>query len=282
MKPNALQGFPSPARFSAPAQTPGPVPADPAPRPGPRSDDEAQALPPRIVGTVAVLVLLDARPDARAWAWNRLVVGSRPLRDVPGMNFLKVLGSGAGGGFGLAPSATHRGMFIGFDTLAHAQRFVDESPVLAEWRSHARELCVAVLQPYSSRGSWSGCALQPTATAPLETQGPIAALTRATIRPHLALKFWRLSPPAEASLAQAEGCLLAAGLGEAPLVRQATFSLWTDTLAMDHYARSGAHQQAIRVAYGGGFFSETMFVRFLPLQVRGSWQGRSYDLQAHG
>jgi hypothetical protein len=116
--------------------------------------------------------------------------------------------------------------------------------------------------------------MQTTVQPPVD--GPVAALTRASIRPRHALKFWRLSPPAEAALARAEGCLLAVGLGEAPVLRQCTFSLWTGVEAMDRYARSGAHQQAIRAAYGGGYFSESMFVRFVPLQVRGSWQGRHH------
>jgi spheroidene monooxygenase len=111
--------------------------------------------------------------------------------------------------------------------------------------------------------------------APL-SEVPIAAITRASIKPRHVRAFWRLSPPAEASLAQAEGCLLAAGLGEAPLLRQCTFSLWRNTEAMDAYARSGAHQQAIRAAYGGGYFSESMFVRFVPLLLQGSWQGRPH------
>ena len=74
----------------------------------------------------------------------------------------------------------------------------------------------------------------------------MAALTRASIRPLQALRFWRRSPPAEGALERAEGCLLAVGLGEAPLLRQATFSVWENQAAMDAYARSGAHQEAIR------------------------------------
>jgi len=66
------------------------------------------------------------------------------------------------------------------------------------------------------------------------------------------------------------------GLGEAPLLRQATFSLWRDQAAMDAYARSGAHLGAIRAAHGEGFFSESMFVRFVPLQICGVWQGHRH------
>ena len=268
MKPNALQGPVPTARSPAPSA--GATRGD---RIGP-ARVEAAPGDVRTVGSVAVLVLADMQRSARLWAWGRLVLGTRTLRGTPGLNFAKVMGSGAEGGFGLAPSGTHRGLFLVFDDEPHARAFVEQSPVLAAWRAHARELLVAVLRPYSSKGSWSGAAMQATAQAP--AAGPIAALTRASIRPRHALKFWRLSPPAELALARAEGCLLAAGLGEAPLVRQCTFSLWTSTEAMDRYARSGAHQQAIRTAYGGGYFSESMFVRFVPLDVRGTWQGRQH------
>ena len=85
---------------------------------------------------------------------------------------------------------------------------------------------------------------------------------------------WRMAPAAQASLEQAQGCVLAVGLGEAPLLRQATFSVWDSVAAMEAYARSGAHLDAIRAAQREGYFSESMFVRFVPLSVRGDWKGR--------
>ena len=66
------------------------------------------------------------------------------------------------------------------------------------------------------------------------------------------------------------------GLVEAPLLRQATFSLWRDQAAMDAYARSGAHQQAIADVLRECWFSESMFVRFVPLQISGRWKGRDH------
>ena len=250
------------------------VPTQPADGPQGRAVQHGPA--PRVAGTVAVLLLCNVRPAARLWAWSRLVLGAWPLRAVPGLGFVKVLGSGADGGFGLAPSGTHGGLFLVFDDEAAATAFVERSPVMAGSRARARDLCVAVLRACASKGSWAGAAMQPTAPVPAPDDGPVAALTRASIRPRHALSFWRLSPPAEAALAAAPGCLLAAGLGEAPVLRQATFSLWSSAAAMDRYARSGAHQDAIRAAYGGGYFSESMFVRFVPLSIRGRWQGRVY------
>jgi spheroidene monooxygenase len=269
MKPSALQG-PVPAARTANSGTKR---AGTAGR-GAAARKAAVPAAPRTMGSVAVLVLADLQADSRSWGWSRLVLGNKPLRPVPGLGFSKVLGSGAGGGFGLAPSGTHQGLFLAFDEEASAREFIAQSPVLEAYRSRSRELCVALLRACSSKGSWDGAAMAVTAEAPVE--GPIAALTRASIRPQHALPFWRLSPPAETDLHAAAGCELAAGLGEAPLLRQATFSLWTDTAAMNAYARSGAHQQAIHRAYSGGYFSETMFVRFVPLLLQGTWQGKQH------
>lgn len=253
------------------ARTP-PPPAEPpaAPRRPAGGADSGHADGVRLVGTVAVLVLFDAHSPG--WAWSRLVLGRWPLRRVRGLGFSKVLGSGAGGGFGVTPSATHGGLFLVFDDEPAARAFVESSPLLRRYQRHAREFLVAVLRTTSCKGSWSGAALEPGAAAPAD--GPVAALTRASIRPGRARAFWRLSPATEAALEAAPGCLLAAGLGEAPFLRQATFSLWQNQRAMDAYARSGAHAEAIRAAYAGGHFAETMFVRFAPLWVRGTWKGR--------
>ena len=92
----------------------------------------------------------------------------------------------------------------------------------------------------------------------------------------ISLSFWRHAPAAQRSLLAAPGCALAVGLGEAPLLRQATFSLWDSAAAMDAYARTGAHLDAIRAAWKHQFFSESMFVRFVPLQLQGQWKGRRF------
>ncbi len=207
---------------------------------------------------VAVMLLVQAKSDARAWLFGRLVLGPRPLlAQVSGLRFARVLGSGHEGGFGLRPSFDRGGLFALFDTEADARRFIEISSTVARYRAHAAEMLVAVLRASSVRG---------------------ASLTRASIRPTAAAHFWRHAAPSQAALADAGGCLLLAGLGEAPLLRQATFSLWRDNAAMDAYARQGPHQAAIRAAYQQRFFSESMFVRFVPLFVQGTWKGRTFDL----
>ena len=219
---------------------------------------------------VAVVVLIDVAPEAILWGLSRYVIGRFALQREPGLRFFKVLGCGHDAGFGLRPSGSHQGLFCLFDDDAAADRFLERSAVSAAYRAHARELFTVKLRAFSSRGSWSGRTMPLSVAAP--EQGPIAALTRASIHPARAWRFWQKAPPAERDLAAAPGCLLAAGLGEAPLLRQATFSLWESVGHMDAYARSGAHLEAIKAAHQGGYFSESMFVRFVPYAARGSWK----------
>ena len=239
-----------------------------------RDDVEAAPLAVGPADDVAVLLLLDIAAGHRLWGWSRIVWGHRALQGVTGLRMAKALGSGDQGGFGLRPSGSRQGLFALFDGEAAADEFIQRSAVVARYRQRAAEFLVAKLRATSSRGAWSGVRMAVTAQAP--AQGPVAALTRASIRPSRAWPFWRHSPASEAALQRAPGCSLAVGLGEAPVLRQATFSVWSSQAAMDGYARSGAHLQAIQGAVAGDWFSESMFVRFVPVLLEGQWQGRRY------
>jgi hypothetical protein len=45
---------------------------------------------------------------------------------------------------------------------------------------------------------------------------------------------------------------------------------------MQAYARQGAHLEAIKAAHEGGYFSESMFVRFVPEEATGVYKGVRY------
>ncbi len=232
---------------------------------------------------VVVVILLDYLRRHQAWGWMRLVAGPASFKDVPGLLFAKVMGSGHGGGFGLRPSATHQGLICRFSRLDLAQEFL-HGPQAGALRERARESWSGVLAVTSSRGSWDQqpWPLTDASTGvdgPMDTAGlarPLAILTRASIVPSKAMAFWRHAPAAQADLRKAPGCLLAMGLGEVPLVRQCTFSLWRDAQAMRGYATQGAHQVAAAAAHRHGFFSESLFVHMDVLQMSGRWQGQDF------
>jgi hypothetical protein len=234
----------------------------------------APAAPAAAGPSVAVLLLVHYRAPALPWGLAQLARGERGIGAFPGLRFARVLGSGHSGGFGLRPSLRRQGLIAFFDDARAAEHFADSAPAMQRRRDRADESLTAVLQAVSCRGRWGGVALTPAGS--LDRTQPVASLTRAAIRLRHAREFWRHSPPAEGDLQRADGLQLAVGLGEAPLLRQATFSLWDSTHAMEAYALNGAHRRAIDGAWREHWFDEWMFARFVPLSIRGTWQGRRH------
>jgi hypothetical protein len=240
---------------------------------------------------VVVVVVVDFLRQHQGWGWLRLVAGTTPYKEVPGLTMVKVMGSGHGGGFSLRPSATHQGLICTFSHLDLALKFLD-SPWVQAYRDRARECWIGVMSVQSARGHWDkqawqastpealGEQVQAQDADPAQPTGPFAVLTRASIVPTKAMAFWRYAPAAQADLGKSPGCLLAMGLGEAPLVRQCTFSVWRDTAAMLQYAHHGAHQVASAAAYKHQFFSESLFVRMQVLQMAGVWRGQPFQFQS--
>jgi hypothetical protein len=238
--------------------------------------------PPELmaVSGVVVVVLVDYLRQHQAWGWMRLVQGAANFKGVAGLRFVKVMGSGHGGGFSIRPSASHQGLIAVFDDAEHASAFMAGPYIQTLWERSA-QCWSGMLAVTSARGHWDGQAWEVTdpqslgryahLTGDTSTQ-PLAAITRASIRPAKAMAFWKFAPAAQADLSKAPGCSLAMGLGEAPLVRQCTFSLWKDTPSMEAYAHSGAHKHAIEAAYRNNFFSESLFVRMRLLMQQGQWQ----------
>ena len=222
----------------------------------------------------AVLVLVDIAPDSFLWGLSRYVIGRFSLYNIPGLQFFKVLGSGFEGGFSTKPSLHKQGLFCVFDSEHHAKQFRAHSKLVQAYMNHSREFFAVSLNAFSTRGSWANTQLDITAKAPVS--GPIASLTRASIKPLKANAFWKNAQPAEVSINQSEGVILSAGLGEAPYLRQATFTIWEDETALNAYAQHGAHLAAIKAAYGQQYFSESMFTRFTPSDIQGTWRGKQY------
>ena len=240
------------------------------------------------IACVVVALLVDFMKPHRGWGWMRLVAGPSAYSEVAGLLGAKVMGSGHGGGFTLRPSATHQGLLCRFDRADAALDFLHGEQVQA-YRERARECWGGLMAVTSSRGKWDEqpWGLSDAASAdlspdwqlrlpPVPEPSTLAVLTRASIHPAKATAFWRHAPATQASLDAANGCLLAMGLGEAPLVRQCTFSLWQDETSMLDYAREGAHQLASTAAYQRRFFSESMFVRMRVLRMAGRWKDHDF------
>jgi spheroidene monooxygenase len=108
------------------------------------------------------------------------------------------------------------------------------------------------------------------------TTGPVAALTRATLHPHAALRFWNRVPGISAMIGGNRDVVFKIGIGEVPWLHQVTFSIWPDTGSMARFARDdGPHARAIRAVRDGDWFREELYARFNVLDAEGTWLGRN-------
>jgi hypothetical protein len=189
------------------------------------------------------------------------------LKRLPGVSFVKLLGTGKGESFTPKDADPYRWgalVTIQKDNLDN----LDKSKVIIGWQKIAKKEYRAILKPISVHGLWSG--KQPFEVEKFDWNGKIAAITRARIVWRKNLIFWRAVPPVTISLHQSPGLINAIGVGEAPIGLQGTFSLWESAAQLRDFAYKGqAHTQAIKATEENKWYSEELFSRFAVVQERG-------------
>jgi hypothetical protein len=199
----------------------------------------------------------------------RMARDRRRLRALPGVRFAKLLGTGTGTGFGPTDAdPTRWAALVVWSDPAGVAGF-DDTAVGRSWRRVATAGVRLDLSPLTSRGRWSG--IEPFgAPSGGPVTGPVLALTRARLRPHRAVTFWRAIPPVATALADAPGLLARFGIGEAPLGWQGTVSLWRGAADLVEFAyRRSEHLTAIRETSTRRWYAEELFARFAVRDIVG-------------
>ncbi len=196
-----------------------------------------------------------------------------------GISFYKLLGTGKRGSFDKHPDwqqwgilAVHRDpeLQLGADPIRRLY-----GGFIAGWcRILGCETYTLLLEPLEGHGRWDGREPFGTGSASRAYAGPVAILTRATIRLSKAGRFWAHVEAVAEEMAAAEGYVFSVGIGEAPLLKQATFSVWRNSECMRNFAyKNERHADVIRKTRKENWYSEDLFMRFKPLQAAGSWRG---------
>ncbi len=210
------------------------------------------------------------RLSARLWVLGQMGLARRVLPQVEGLRFWKLCGSGTDEGFTPRPNWAVWAILGIWVNAAAARAGMGGAP-FTRWRSRADESMTLYLEPFAARGHWSGARpFAPSGTS----NGPIAALTRATVKPSRVLRFWGRVPDISAKVGSDPNVIFKIGIGEVPMLHQVTFSIWPDEDSMAAFARRGPHADAIRAVREEGWFNEELYARFRIAGATGTWQGR--------
>jgi spheroidene monooxygenase len=209
---------------------------------------------------------------ARIWALGQMALARPALRRCPGIGFWKLMGSGTGEGFTPVPNTAVYAILATWPDESAARAAIDDAEPFASYRRRAAEHWSLLLTAVSARGRWSGAA--PFDAAPDDGTGPLAALTRASIRPAILARFWGRVPSISRVIGADPNVLFKIGVGEVPWLHQVTFSVWPDAASMAAFARAdGPHARAIRAVREGGWFREELYARFRVTGEIGRWSG---------
>ncbi len=195
------------------------------------------------------------------------------LRSVDGLAFWRLLGTGRDDD--TAPSADLRrsALFAVWDDESALEAFLASHPVPQRWGS-AEEAWHVRLRGVGGHGRWRGVAVLDQ----LERgsgAGPIAIITRADVRLRSWRRFSAAGRPVSDEVRSAAGLLAVVGIGEAPVGRLGTFSLWRTLDDARSFASSMPHHRdVVARTRAERWYGEELFARFEPYAASGSWGGR--------
>lgn len=211
------------------------------------------------------------------WALKQMQVGPKMLKEVKGLTFYKLLGSGAKNGFSSIPNFGTYVLLCVWESEDKARDFFAENTFFKEYQNRSLELFTVYLHPSESHGYWDG--VQPFAKSKkLALDMPVLVLTRARIRFNKLWSFWTKVGALSRVLEGYDGLALSIGVGEWPLIQQATISIWqTQAEMLDYSYKNTKHKEVIMLTKKLNWYKEEMFARFLPYKFEGTWEGKNVE-----
>ncbi len=138
------------------------------------------------------------------------------------------------------------------------------------------ETFTVFLEPIEGHGLWDKKKVFGELLDKKVHEGPIATLTRATIRLSKMSYFWKHVAPVAEKMHTAKGYITSVGIGEIPWIKQATFSIWQSKEDMKAFAYGmKEHAEVVKMTRAQRWYSEDLFVRFAIKGSMGTIRGNN-------
>lgn len=212
----------------------------------------------------------------KIWAFGQMQFAHKGMSKIQGLTFYKLMGSGSEVGFSSKPDWGVYALLCVWENEQCSADFFDHAEIFKRYQAHTSEQWTIFMKPIKAKGLWSG-GTQFNPSTDLDEANPlIAVITRATIRTSKLIQFWAYVPISQRPIKRGcKGLIYTKGVGEAPLIQMATFSIWENTEALHDFAyNSKEHREAIQKAQKFDWFKEELFVRFQPYRSMGTWGGQ--------
>ena len=195
-------------------------------------------------------------------------MGLNPLKrdEVPGLTFFKFLGTGGGKGFSLWPDFSTYAFLGVWENQEKFENCMNQHPVFMLYKSKSVRERTLILDSVKSHGKWNGINPFQSQEGNVESQNPVVVITRATLRWNKLFSFWRAVPKASKAIEKAKGVLFYKGIGEWPLVQQATVSIWDHFDSVHQFAYQNTdHSSIVKTTKQKKWYQEDLFSRFVLL-----------------
>jgi hypothetical protein len=223
---------------------------------------------------IVSLTIVRYRKAFIPFALLAMAIHRLPMSLQKGCTFWKLLGSGLNGTFDLNPDWQQWGLLAVWDSLDDFDSFYNKSLIAGWWGKLTHEKWTILCEPLQSHGKWDG--KEPFGSPEInDYAGPVAVLTRATIRLSKLKGFWSNVDSVAKLMVDARGFITSLGIGEAPVYRQATFSIWESIDDVKAFAyKSREHAEVIKKTRAENWYSEELFARFRPIASIGTLNGK--------
>ena len=196
------------------------------------------------------------------------------------ISFYKLMGTGKNGTFDKVPDFNQWAILCVFkENSQHSNSAFNPIELYGSFIKHwlkmfSIETFSIQLEPFAGHGLWDRETVFGSFDSAVNYDGPIATLTRATIRLTKMKHFWNHVAPIANKMTTAKGYVFSVGIGEVPWIKQATFSIWESAEDMKTFAYSmKEHREVVKKTRQEKWYSEDMFVRFKIISTHGTLKG---------